>query len=343
MVMNKKMLISWALLALAIWGCGKKETVDPPKEEEPKPLADFSFTQVSEDDPFTFKFENTSQNFVVSRWEFGDDSTSVEESPTHTFLKTGVFNIKLRTENNEKYWAQKEFVIRILPDSLVTLKTAAAQPGFLNLGFDALMPLAAVKWYKVEGNTANLVSEENSLRVEVESGRLDDYVFLGTTAKGSAVELFGQVTDLGLVRDVTDEASFSVSRDNSNGRESGEGSPKLVDNDVNTKFLQFDYNGDLWCRLDFYEPVAIAGYSMTSANDADERDPLNWNLEGSNDGETWVTLDTREGEDFPERFQTRTFLFQNTTPYLVYRLNITNVNSGSLFQLAEWRVLSFRN
>ncbi len=341
--MNMKILMSGALLALIIWGCDKKEVGETPKEEEPKPLADFSFTQVSEDDPFTFKFENTSENFVVSRWEFGDDSTSIEESPTHTFLKTGVFNVKLRTENNDKYWAQKEFVIQILPDSLVTLKTAVAQPGFLNVGFDALMPLAEVKWYKVEGNTANLVGEENSLNVAVESGRLDGYVFRGITANGSEIVIFGQVTDLGLVRDVTDEASLSVSRDNSNGRESGEGSPKLVDNDVNTKFLQFDYSGDLWCRLDFYEPVAIAGYSMTSANDAHERDPLNWNLEGSNDGINWVTLDTREGEDFPEYFQTRTFLFQNTTPYLVYRLNITAVNSGTLFQMAEWRMLSFRN
>jgi len=341
--MNRKILLSWAFLALIIGGCGKKEPVEPPKEEEPKPLADFSFTQVSADDPFTFKFENNSQNFAVSRWEFGDDSTSIEESPTHTFLKTGVFNIKLRTENNDKYWAQKEFVIRILPDSLVTLKTTAAEPGFLNMGFDALMPLVEVKWYKVDDDDANLVGEETALQVPVESGRLDDYVFMGKTSKGSVVELFGQVTDLGLVRDVTDEANLSVSRDNSNGRESGEGSPKLVDNNVNTKFLQFDYNGDLWCQLDFYEPVVIAGYSMTSANDAHERDPLNWNLQGSNDGVNWVPLDSREGEDFPEFFQTRTFLFQNTTPYLIYRLNITSVNSGSLFQMAEWRVLSFRN
>lgn len=341
--MNIKAVISWALLVLLIWGCNENEVVDPPKEEEPKPLADFSFSQVSEDDPFTFKFENTSENFVVSRWEFGDDSTSIEESPTHTFLKTGVFNVKLRTENNDKYWAQKEFVIQILPDSLVVLKTAAAQPGFLRVGFDALMPLAAVKWFKIEGDNANLVGEETSLEVDVESGRLDGYLFRGVTAKGSVVELFGQVTDLGLVRDVTDDASLSVSRDNSNGPESGEGSPKLVDNNINTKFLQFDYTGDLWCRLDFYEPVAIAGYSMTSANDADGRDPLNWTLEGSNDGEDWTTVDSRENEDFPERFQTRTFLFNNTTPYLVYRLNITAVNSGSLFQLAEWRMLSFRN
>src|SRR5690606_30802298 len=148
--MNMKIFASGELLALVIWGCDKKEPVEPPREEEPKPSADFTFTQVSEDDPFTFRFDNASTNFVVSRWEFGDDSTSIEESPTHTFLKTGIFTVKLRTENSEKYWAQKEFVIRILPDSLVRLTASAAQPGYLNVGFNALMPLEQVRWYKVE-------------------------------------------------------------------------------------------------------------------------------------------------------------------------------------------------
>ncbi|MEC3881114.1 PKD domain-containing protein [Parapedobacter sp. 10938] len=340
--MNTKIFIGWALLALIIWGCSDKEVIEPPKEEEPKPTADFSFGQVSEDDPFTFKFDNASTNFAVSRWEFGDDSTSINESPTHTFLKTGVFNVKLRTENNDGYWAQREVIINLPADSLLKLNASSGDPGFMSLSYNAVMPLQEVRWF-AGADTSEFITAGPSVDVAVESGRLDDLTLKGTTANGSVVVVYGQVTDLGLVRDVTNEANLTVSRDNSNGRESGEGSPKLIDNNTETKFLQFDYVGDLWCELGFYEPVAISGYSMTSANDADGRDPLNWNLEGSNDGETWVTLDVREGEDFPERFQTRTFLFNNTTPYLVYRLNITEVNSGSLFQLAEWRVLSFQN
>lgn len=341
--MNTRFLIGWAFLALVSWGCGDEQVVEPPKEEEPKPTADFSFTQVSEDDPFTFKFENGSTNFAVSRWEFGDDSTSVEESPMHTFLRTGVFNVKLRTENNDKYWAQKEFIIRLDADSLLQLKTSSAETGFLNLGFQALMPLEKVEWFEGAQATGDPTATSSSIQIPVESGRLDAYTIRGTTANGSMIIVSGQVTDLGLVEDVTNNASFSVSRDNDGGKEAGEGSLKLIDNNINTKFLQFNYSGDLWCRLDFYEPVAIAGYSMTSANDADGRDPLNWNLEASNDGENWVRLDTREGEDFPTRFQTRTFLFNNTTAYVSYRLNITSVNSGTLFQLAEWRMLAFRN
>jgi len=329
-------------MALILCGCSDEEVIEPPKEEEPKPTADFSFEQVSEDDPFTFRFNNASTNFAVSRWEFGDDSTSISESPTHTFLKTGVFNVKLRTENNDKYWAQKEVIINLPADSLLKFSASKGAPGFMNLSYDAVMPLQEVRWF-AGSDTSDLIVAGPSVDVAVESGRLDDLTLKGTTANGSVVVVYGQVTDLGLVRDVTSQASLSVSRDNSNGRDSGEGSPKLVDGNINTKFLQFDYTGDLWCALTFYEPVAISGYSMTSANDAEGRDPLNWNLEGSNDGETWVTLDTREGEDFPERFQTRTFLFNNTTPYLIYRMNITAVNSGTLFQLAEWRVLSFQN
>ena len=340
--MSMKTLISWAFLALIVWGCSDKEVIEPPKAEEPKPTADFSFVQVSEDDPFTFKFDNASTNFAVSRWEFGDDSTSIVESPTHTFLKTGVFSVRLRTENNDNYWAQKEVIINLPADSLVKLTASAAEAGLINLSYDAVMPLEEARWFS-GSDTSSLIAAGTSVEVAVESGRLDGLTLKGKTANGSVVVVYGQVTDLGLVQDVTNDASFSVSRDNSGGKEAGEGSLKLIDNNIDTKFLQFDYTGDLWCQLAFFEPVAIAGYSMTSANDADGRDPLNWTLEGSDDGITWVTVDTREGEDFPERFQTRTFLFNNTTPYLVYRLNIKAVNSGTLFQMAEWRMLSFQN
>jgi NedA-like, galactose-binding domain len=36
----------------------------------------------------------------------------------------------------------------------------------------------------------------------------------------------------------------------------------------------------------------ITSYSVTSANDHNERDPKSWTLQGSNDGTSWTTLDT---------------------------------------------------
>jgi hypothetical protein len=40
----------------------------------------------------------------------------------------------------------------------------------------------------------------------------------------------------------------------------------------------------------------IKRFAITSANDAPARDPKNWEFQGSNDGATWTTLDSRNGQ-----------------------------------------------
>jgi predicted alpha-1,2-mannosidase len=122
---------------------------------------------------------------------------------------------------------------------------------------------------------------------------------------------------------------------------SGENPPNEVaanvfDGNVNTKWLVFQPTGWVQGRLD--EPVAVVHYALTSANDAPERDPRDWMLEGSQDGQTWITLDRQTDQLFDERFQTRDYRFENTAAYLYYRLNITRNRSGgstTIVQLAE--------
>ncbi|MBN1412943.1 MAG: carbohydrate-binding protein, partial [Spirochaetales bacterium] len=115
---------------------------------------------------------------------------------------------------------------------------------------------------------------------------------------------------------------------------SGEDILKLIDNSSSTKYLTFHASG--WVQ---YSGIAaiVSRYTFTSANDAAERDPYTWTLQGSNNGSTWTTLDSRNGEDFPNRFQVREFSFSNSTGYSYYRLNMTN-NSGTILQLAEWEL-----
>jgi len=139
--------------------------------------------------------------------------------------------------------------------------------------------------------------------------------------------------------DVTGLGTFSVSRDNNGGPDNNEGSKKLVDNDINTKFLQSNFSGDLWAQLIFDEPQLVGAYTMTSANDAKERDPKTWDLQGSLDGENWVTLDRRKDEEFVGRFQTKRYDFDTNVAYTHYRLNITENWGNSLYQQAEWRLI----
>ncbi|MBN1409429.1 MAG: hypothetical protein JW969_01200, partial [Spirochaetales bacterium] len=120
---------------------------------------------------------------------------------------------------------------------------------------------------------------------------------------------------------------------------SGEEIEKLIDNTTSTKYLTFHASG--WVQFAGSSAV-VTQYTISSANDAAERDPYTWTLQGSSNGSTWVTLDSRSGEDFPNRFQTRAFTFGNSNAYPYYRLNMTN-NSGTILQLSEWEIFGAVN
>ncbi|GGS60204.1 ThuA domain-containing protein [Actinokineospora fastidiosa] len=109
---------------------------------------------------------------------------------------------------------------------------------------------------------------------------------------------------------------------------------KLVDGDENTKWLTFARTG--WVTMELAEPTAVARYSLTSANDFPGRDPKDWTLSGSTDGQNWTELDKRTGEAFSDRFQTREFELANTTAYKYFKLDITANHGEPLIQLADF-------
>ncbi len=79
----------------------------------------------------------------------------------------------------------------------------------------------------------------------------------------------------------------------------------------------------------------VTSYSVTSGDDWPDRDPAAWQLQGSNDGTTWTTLDTRTNEYFGNRAQTNYYAFTNAVAYASYRFTVT-ANAGSPdFQVAE--------
>jgi glucose/arabinose dehydrogenase/type 1 glutamine amidotransferase len=107
----------------------------------------------------------------------------------------------------------------------------------------------------------------------------------------------------------------------------------LFDGDENTKWLAFDPTG--WVQFEVAEPTVVNHYALTSANDYKGRDPKDWTLKGSNDGTTWTDLDSRSGQDFPDRFMVKDYQFDNSTAYKYYRLEITANSGEPLVQLAE--------
>ncbi|TCD00298.1 discoidin domain-containing protein [Pedobacter frigidisoli] len=140
--------------------------------------------------------------------------------------------------------------------------------------------------------------------------------------------------------DVTAKAAISTNIESSGGATGAEGSSKVVDNDfINSKFLINPYQTNFYMQLSFPAPQQVASYTLTSGNDAPDRDPKDWKFAGSVDGATWIDLDTRTGETFSGRNLTKTYSFKNKVLYRFYRISISAIGKGSLFQLSEWRVI----
>lgn len=339
--MNTRSYITLITIITSVFflSCKKDKEVIAEEPESPKPTAAFTYKMVSTDDPFTFKFENLSTNFKEVRWEFGDDSTTTESSPVHTFINTGDYRVRVLSRNDQGYLAQREVTIKLRPDSIFSIGSTVNTDGSITLGLTNTLKTQEIRWFKVTAGISAPVKVGETVTVAVPEGTFDTYIARIYMPKGSKAELSRQVGRAGLLKDVTQNGIFSVSRDNDGGPAAQEGSLKLVDNNTKNKFVQFNYKNDLWAMLDFSaNPIITGAYSITSGDDAPERDPKNFSLEGSDDQSGWQILDQHIGETFVTRGLTKTYIFDNSKAFRYYRLNVTANNGAGLIQIAEWRL-----
>jgi len=115
----------------------------------------------------------------------------------------------------------------------------------------------------------------------------------------------------------------------------GEGA-SLIDGNIATNY--YVYQKQLWLRYQMTRPTIITSYVIASGTSASGYDPKNWTFEGSLDGFTWKALDTRTNQIFSGRGVSNPYAFSNTTPYLYYRLNISDNQGEAATLLAELRV-----
>jgi PKD repeat protein len=329
------------LIVLFSSACKKEEQgVVDIVETEPKPTAAFTFAQVNQNDPFTFKFDNKATNYSETRWTFGDDSTASNPNPTHTFLNTGTYVVKMVALNSDGYWAQREETIRISAANLIKVNAKPVGPGKLNLTFTTSMTISKTEWKDGYDSSDPLLSSEKTIDLDFEPGTFKEVQLKLTTTKGSIAALNLFVSELGLIKDITTfENTFSVSHENSGGPDAGEGSKKMIDGDITTKLFVGGVGNNMSWIFAFDSPQIMNGYSMTSGNDSPDRDPKRWIVEGSIDGNTWVKIDERSEEFWESRRLSRTFLFTNKVPYNYYRFSMLELNGGSNFQMSEVRIL----
>ncbi len=91
----KKPLILLTILGM-FFSCQKDSTSSSPTPTPTPtaPVANFSYSGAGVA-PSTVTFTNSSTNATSYSWDFGDNGTSVEASPTHKFIAGGVYTVKL--------------------------------------------------------------------------------------------------------------------------------------------------------------------------------------------------------------------------------------------------------
>ncbi|WP_327186958.1 glycosyl hydrolase family 95 catalytic domain-containing protein [Streptomyces sp. NBC_01334] len=115
-----------------------------------------------------------------------------------------------------------------------------------------------------------------------------------------------------------------------------EGVDKTYDGESSTKWCIEGPGAKVRWQVELPDPVVVASYRLTSANDVPQRDPQEWTFSGSADGATWTTLDSRTLEaPFESRFQTREFTSAHSAAYRFYRFDFVPKAGVSHFQVSE--------
>jgi hypothetical protein len=149
------------------------------------------------------------------------------------------------------------------------------------------------------------------------------------------VEFLGVVSDL--PQDVTQPGDPIVGSSANNPPSEAVGN--AIDNQP-TKYLNFDRLNTGFTVSPRAGLTLVNGLTLTSANDAPERDPVDYTLEGSYDGSNFVAVSAGPVPAFTNRFHKVTVLFDNRIPYVHYRLIFPNVGGGTCcMQIAEVELL----
>ena len=104
-----------------------------------------------------------------------------------------------------------------------------------------------------------------------------------------------------------------------------------------------DPNSAQWVQATFDQPMILSGFTLASGNDTPGRDPVNWQIQGSNDGVNFVNIfSNTDSNVWTARNQVISWSVEGgdfSTPagYTTLRMNTdsTGLGGGAFFQLNE--------
>ena len=123
-----------------------------------------------------------------------------------------------------------------------------------------------------------------------------------------------------------------------------EGAYNVFDNKVGSGDSKWCCGGPTqWIYVQFSTSYVLTHFTITSGNDAGDRDPDQWEIQGSNDGTNWTTIfeyDDDGTSPFTARQQVIRYNgsgddFDTPAAYSYFRYIVTSVVSGSMHQINE--------
>ncbi|MBK1882516.1 autotransporter-associated beta strand repeat-containing protein [Luteolibacter pohnpeiensis] len=176
--------------------------------------------------------------------------------------------------------------------SSTALTSVVLNPGNISLGTDlssayTVKPTETTTYTLTATNASGWVSQNVEVRVTPTKTQQYRYVRFTPLAFRGVVPNSVQIGEFEFFMDGTQVPVASI--ENRGGRFSNSGPlVHLTDGDVYTKWLDFNRGGIIF---DFGSSVQFNSYQMTTANDEQSRDPVEWLMEGSDDYNTWVIID----------------------------------------------------
>ena len=156
-------------------------------------------------------------------------------------------------------------------------------------------------------------------------------------AAGQTAQPAAPVVDWKMIRTNSTPVVISNIFPTSNNSPANEGAANAFDGNVNTKYLNFDkQNAGVTVRLS--QGRVVRKFTITTANDAAERDPASYKLYGSNNGVNWTLIKEGPLSLSDSRFSVSgEIAVDNTTAYVYYFIKFPSIknDSGNSVQIAE--------
>lgn len=110
---------------------------------------------------------------------------------------------------------------------------------------------------------------------------------------------------------------------------------KIIDDNVNTKYCAAWNKKEVTIIFSLSEDISPSGYGYITANDANDRDPVSWDLYYSKNGIDYILLDTQTDADIPTARKQATQIWSFNLITVTHKYLLYEEVSGQYYNVAD--------